>query len=144
LSAYYDSVLEPFDAPFTLEGRLAEPLKVWAGSALELTATADEYIDQWSPYLITVRLKNVAPADTGPTLYNVHLELLDRPADAPDWQALYVLAPGPGREASATALAPGETLVLNAIVMAGIGNSEITRMKLDALKSTVVFTGGST
>ena len=155
LSASFNGVLDPVDAPIQIEARSRDPLKVWGGSALEISVQADPTATRWAPYRVTVSLTNTTPPTTGPSVYNATLEALPRPADAPKGQARFVYAPGQPTSASKTVIKPGDRLALDLIVYPGIGTDidvpvgapvpedAVTEMLLDAANSSVVQTGGT-
>src|SRR5690606_18693 len=69
LSATYTGVLEPTGLPVTSTARTSTPVHVWGASALRMTVTADDRLDQYAPYRVRAELKNVADVP----LYNLRL-----------------------------------------------------------------------
>lgn len=155
LSASYSAVIDPVDADLRLEAGTSDPIKVWGGSALRMGVVVDPDADRWAPYRMRVSLTNTTPVATGPTIYNLVLEALNRPVDAPDAQARYHFSPVTPRSAKTAALAPGQDLVLDVIVYPGIGSDldvaagealpedYVTHMLTDLTQSAVVRTGGN-
>ena len=155
LSATYAGIIDPVDAELRLEASTRDPIKVWGGSALRMGVEVDPDADRWAPYRVRVSLTNTTPVTTGPTIYNLVLEALDRPADAPDAHARYRFSPAIERSIRTTALPPGGELVLDTIVYPGIGSDVdlpagaklpddyVTRMLTDLTQSAVVRTGGN-
>jgi hypothetical protein len=143
LTASYVGSLEPIGKPIRLEARTLSPLRVWGGNALRMTVTVDRCAVRNGPYRIDVALENVtdsSPVDAT-AVYNVEVEMLDRPADAPDWQALYsILDATPQRVAE---IAPGETFVASFTVFAALGNDDVTRLQLVPESSFIQRTGGN-
>ena len=73
LSAGYVGTLQPFGRSVALFAETAEPLKVWGGSALEMTVQADQFLTQYAPYRVRVGLRNVSDIP----VYNPSVELLE-------------------------------------------------------------------
>jgi flagellar hook assembly protein FlgD/PKD repeat protein/lysophospholipase L1-like esterase len=89
LSADYLGVVQPLDRPVHLRAIASNPLKVWGASALRTKIIVDNTAVRWAPYRVDVRIENRSPIP----IYNLQVEMLDQPADHPDWQADYVFAP---------------------------------------------------
>ena len=73
LSAGYTGTLQPFDRSVSLFAETAEPLKVWGGSALEMTVQADQFLTQYAPYRVRIGLRNVSDIP----VYNPSVELIE-------------------------------------------------------------------
>jgi hypothetical protein len=154
--ADYAGTLQPFGAQLNLIAHATEPLKVWAGSALELSVAADPVADRWMPYRVSTTLTNTTDPGTGPTVYNVHLALGERPSTAPPDHAKYLYAPETNKSGSWYAIAPGESVTLSAIVFPGIGSDMdaaaggrvpenlVRQMRLDLEESSLAQTSGVT
>jgi PKD repeat protein len=89
LAATYSSSLEPIGRPVQLAAATREPLKVWGGSALKLIVEVDDRAGRWAPYGISLTLENVSDI----SVYNAALEVLERPANAPEQWAEYFFSP---------------------------------------------------
>lgn len=61
------SVVEPFESSFTTD----KPIKVYAGSALKLTITAEDMVERGKDYKVTLRLTNVSDK----SIYNLSFGL---------------------------------------------------------------------
>jgi len=72
IAAHYAASLEPFGRTIRLEGRTAEPIKVWGASALRLVVDVDEEAFEGYPYTVMVKLENVSDVP----VYNPAVELL--------------------------------------------------------------------
>ncbi len=144
LAADYVGSLQPIDRPVRLRAVATNPLKVWGASALDTTITVDDYATRWAPYRVDVEIRNVS--DT--PVYNLQFQMSDRPADAPDWQAPYVFAPGYEERLYSTAALPpctgGQDCTFEAsyVVYPGLGNDEVPDLKVVTGQSFVQRTGG--
>jgi PKD repeat protein/flagellar hook assembly protein FlgD len=136
--AEYTGVLEPVGKPVRLEAQAQDALKIWGGSALEMIVTVDKCAVRLGPYHIDVELRNVT-ADV--PIYNAEVELLDRPRDAPSWQAMYTLAP-PKRQMT-PAIGPGASKVFEFVVYPALGRDDVRELELVEESSFIQRTGGS-
>ncbi len=76
LTASYTGTLDPVGASVNLSATTAEPLRVWGGSALEMTVTADDVAEAHHPYRVSLTLTNVTDGSSDPApVYNPVLEL---------------------------------------------------------------------
>ncbi len=76
LSAEYNSTLEPFEAPVSVQAALANPLKVWGKEAMTLKVRADEgKLHEGVPYHVFVGVENKSDVP----LYNVALTIEENP-----------------------------------------------------------------
>ena len=76
LSADYNSTLEPFEAPVSVQAALANPLKVWGKEAMTLKVRADEgKLHEGVPYHVYVGVENKSDVP----LYNVALTIEENP-----------------------------------------------------------------
>ena len=76
LSANYNSTLEPFNAPVSVQAALANPLKVWGKEAMTLKVKADEgKLHEGVPYHVYVGVENKSDVP----LYNVNLTIEEEP-----------------------------------------------------------------
>ncbi len=76
LSAQYNSTLEPFEAPVSVQAALANPLKVWGKEAMTLKVRADEgKLHEGVPYHVYVGVENKSDVP----LYNVALTIEENP-----------------------------------------------------------------
>ena len=145
LDAAYSSTLDPSGLPVYLRASTQEPLRVWAGAALRTRIVVDCSAVRWAPYQVDVEFENVTGAageqDAAP-VYNLQVELFDRPDDAPDEQALFFYGPGTETTQGVDVLEPGGRWTASFVVYAGIGNSEITRLTTNLRRSFVQRTGG--
>ncbi len=83
LSADYEAALEPFDAPFTAQAALAEPLRVWGREALKLKVEGDEQgLTEGVPWAFALGITNEANVP----LYNVELTIDEEPHANFDFQ----------------------------------------------------------
>jgi uncharacterized delta-60 repeat protein len=98
-SARYDATLRPFDEAFSVVAELAEPLKVWGGSALEMILDVDDSASARFPYRVRVGLENVADVP----VYNPGVELLE------DGRENYIYQPRQQLRHATDQVAPGET-----------------------------------
>ena len=57
LGATYGATLEPFGRSVSLRGVMEEPLKVWGGSALQLTVEVDDEVGNGYPFHVRVGLE---------------------------------------------------------------------------------------
>jgi len=76
LSANYNSTLEPFNAPVSVQAALANPLKVWGKEAMTLKVKADKgKLHEGVPYHVYVGVENKSDVP----LYNVNLTIEEEP-----------------------------------------------------------------
>ena len=76
LSADYESTLEPFEAPVSVQAALANPLKVWGKEAMTLKVQADKgKLHEGVPYHVYVGVENKSDVP----LYNVALTIEETP-----------------------------------------------------------------
>ncbi|MET7396462.1 PKD domain-containing protein [Dactylosporangium sp. NPDC005572] len=143
LHAAYSASLEPVGKPVRLQAATVSPLKVWGGSLLHMSVQVDSCAVRNGPYHVTIVLRNVSdPRDRDAArVYNAEVELLDRPSDAPDWQALYSLAP-PTRYTTAV-IEPGATMVSRFVVYPALGNDDVRHLRLIPESSFIQRTGGN-
>lgn len=99
LSARYSSTLAPFDSPIQIDATTAEPLKVWAGSALKMIVEADDDAGLHSPYRVRIGLENVADIP----VYNASIGM------NPAVHANFIYQPREIYDQSHDEIAPGET-----------------------------------
>lgn len=138
LSADYSTTVEPVARPLRLVARTQAPLKVWGASALDTTIRVDEKAVRWGPYAFDVEVHNRSDVP----VYNMQVEMLDREPDAPKEEALFFYAPGLDQVQGTGAIAPGDTWVAHYVVFAGLGNEEVTRLRVVLADSFVERTGG--
>jgi PKD repeat protein/lysophospholipase L1-like esterase len=138
LEAGYSATAPAVEEPVYLRARTQTPLKVWGASALKTKILVDEKATRWGPYAFEVAITNVS--DT--PVYNMQVEMLDREADAPEEEALFFYAPFPPQVQGTAEIAPGETWTAHYVVFAGLGNEEVTRMRVLLAQSFVERTGG--
>jgi PKD repeat protein len=114
LKATYTGRLDPNGRAVTIEAQTAKPLKVWGGSAVELTVETDDVAGRDHPFTVRVGMKNVADVP----VYNPAVEMkpdglegaILQPRQqlrfatgsikpgATNWAGPYILVPdGPGR-----------------------------------------------
>ncbi len=83
LSADYEAALQPFNAPFTAQAALAEPLRVWGREALKLKVEGDEQgLTEGVPWSFALGVTNEANVP----LYNVELAIDEEPHANFDFQ----------------------------------------------------------
>ena len=138
LSAVYSGSIEPIGQNVLLTATTQSSLQVWGASALRTTITADCKATRWGPYTITVTLKNVSDTD----VYNAQVELFDRPASQPKEDAEYFFAPGTSKVQSTGVIKAGESFTARYTVYAGLGNDQVTKLRLDLAGSFIAQTGG--
>jgi len=97
IAAHYGATLEPFGRSIKLDGRTAQPIKVWGGSALKLEVDVDDAALNGYPYKVFVKLKNVADVP----VYNPSVELLK------EGRVGYIEQPRQRREYGVRELLPG-------------------------------------
>jgi PKD domain/IPT/TIG domain len=100
LSANYNSTLEPFDAPVSVQAALANPLKVWGKEAMTLKVKADEgKLHEGVPYHVYVGVENKSDVP----LYNVNLTIEEEPHEH------FIFQPEQQFSEQVGELKPGET-----------------------------------
>src|SRR6185503_19831789 len=92
---------------------------------------------RWGPYAFEVAVTNVSDVP----VYNMQVEMLDREADAPEEEALFFYATFPPQVQGTAEIAPGDTWIAHYVVFAGLGNEEVTRLKVILAQSFVERTG---
>jgi hypothetical protein len=107
ITAHYGSILEPFGRSVTLEAKTAEPIKVWAGSALRLEADVDETARPLYPYTVYIKLTDVADVP----VYNPAVELLK------EGSVGYIEQPAQRRSFAVRELLPGQTHVFGPYII---------------------------
>jgi flagellar hook assembly protein FlgD len=127
-NASYAGSLEPFGDTVSILAVNEKPLHVWGGSALELTVNVDREATARYPFHAVVGLKNVADVP----VYNPTLQLLK------EGKENYIYQPRETLAQSAAALAPGETLEHDYILIPTVTGS------IDLTKSFVSKTAGNT
>ena len=155
LEADYSSTIDPIEQGIYLRAETQSPLHVWGASALKTTVVVDSQAVQWAPYAITIQVQNVSnQADgVGIPIYNMQVEMQNRPSDYPSTFAKYALAPEPGTRAADgqvqedAVIEPGQTFSAKYIVFPGIGESfpgtvDSTTYDLVPQDSFIVQTGG--
>jgi flagellar hook assembly protein FlgD/PKD repeat protein/lysophospholipase L1-like esterase len=125
-SASYSGLLQPIAVPVSLHAELAEPFKVWGGSALKMIVDTDGSAVAHEPYRLRVGLQNVADVP----VYNPSIELLKKD------KLNYIYQPRERLEQSADAIDPGETFWADYVLVPKISGTLV----LD--KSFVKKTGG--
>ena len=138
LAAEYSSSIDAIGQSVHLRARTREPLKVWGASALRTRILVDEKAVRWGPYAFDVEITNVSDVP----VYNMQVEMLDREANRPEREALFFYAPFPPQVQGTAEIPPGETWTAHYVVFAGLGNQEITRMRVVLEQSFVERTGG--
>ncbi|MGE5527305.1 MAG: PKD domain-containing protein [Methanosarcina sp.] len=138
LSADYSASLPPLEESVYLQARTREPLKVWGASALKTRILVDEKAVRWGPYAFDVEITNVSDVP----VYNMQVEMLDREADAPEENALFFYAPMPPQVQGTGRIEPKESWVAHYVVYPGLGNEEVTRLRVVLRESFVERTGG--
>ncbi|MET0559729.1 MAG: PKD domain-containing protein [Solirubrobacterales bacterium] len=138
LSADYSAYAEAIAQSVYLQARTRSPLKVWAASALRTKILVDEKATRWAPYGVDVAITNVADVP----VYNMQVEMLDREANAPADEALFFYAPAPPQVQGTAEIKPGETWTAHYVLFPGLGNEEVTRLRVVLEKSFVERTGG--
>src|SRR5207248_3523281 len=143
LNAAYTGSLEPIGQPVRLQATTANPLKVWGGSLLHMTVEVDSCAIRFGPYHSTVTLQNVSTPGSpdAASAYNTEVEFINRPPDAPSWQAVYSLAPP--TKYSTPAITPGSRMVSEFVVYPGLGNDDVHKLKLVPSESFIERTGGN-
>jgi len=152
IAVFYAGSLEPFGESIDLEGRTAEPIKVWGGSALRLEVDLDEDAGQGYPYTAFIKLKNVADVP----VYNPLIELqrdgrlgyIEQPRQRHSY-GLRELAPGATHTAGPFVFVPEEngSIDLAASVVrkvAGdvdLGGKIVTHKRSPSFEDTPKFTG---
>src|SRR5262249_25410716 len=86
---------------------------------------------------IEVLLQNVSDIP----VYNAEVNLLDRPADAPDWQATYSLVRP--KTLQVDVIPPGGTFLTHFVVYPALGNNDVTLLQLVPESSFVRRVGGN-
>ncbi|MGZ4790357.1 MAG: PKD domain-containing protein [Ilumatobacteraceae bacterium] len=138
LSAEYTGSVEPLGQSLHIVAQTKNQLHVWGASALQASIIVDCKAARWAPYNVEVQIKNVA--DTN--VYNLLVEMLDRPADQPDTDAQFFYAPMPPQTQGIGDLKPGSTFTADYTVFAGLGNDEVQKLKLVLENSFIAQTGG--
>ena len=138
LSAEYSSSIDEIEQSVFLRAQTQEPLKVWGASALRTRILVDEKAVRWGPYAFDVEITNVSDVP----VYNMQVEMLDREENRPEREALFFYAPFPPQVQGTPEIAAGETWTARYVVFAGLGNEEITRMRVVLERSFVERTGG--
>ncbi|UDY34892.1 PKD domain-containing protein [Dermatobacter hominis] len=139
LSASYSGIVDPIGKPVFLQALTPTPLKVWGGSAVKMIVEVDDKIHRWGPYEIWVTLENVSDID----IYNAEVELKDRPPDAPEWQAEYLIDPLADLTSFTPKLPAHGRFTAKYTVFAGVGNDEVQNLKLVLSQSFIQRTGGN-
>ncbi len=138
LEAAYSARAPAVEESVYLRARTQEPLHVWGAEALKTRILVDEEATRWGPYAFDVEVHNVS--DT--PVYNMQVEMLDREAGASDEEAQFVYAPFPSQVQGTDEIAPGGTWTAHYVVFPGLGNAEVTRLRVVLEKSFVERTGG--
>ncbi|WP_170179170.1 LamG-like jellyroll fold domain-containing protein [Solirubrobacter pauli] len=97
--ARYTGTLKPIDLPVVLEARLADPIRVYGGSAMQIAVSADDTFTDRYPGHVRVGIRNVSPV----TISNAALVIPTEGAQG------YVPQPRQMRSWTAASIAPGET-----------------------------------
>jgi PKD repeat protein len=125
----YSGLLEPLEVPVYLRAQVdpSAPLKVWAGSALEMIVDAEDQLTQYHPYRVRIGLHNVSD---GP-VYNPTIELLET------GRVGYIYQPAETLERGVPVVAAGDTFWTEYVLMPWIPGGDLL---LD--QSFVLHTGG--
>lgn len=138
LEASYQSGLDPTGVPVRLLARTEEPVHVWGASAIDMEIAVSKFARRWGPYAFEVRVKNVSDVP----IYNMQIEMLDKPDGRPNTEADFFYAPVPAQVQGTAEIPPGQTFKTRFVVYAGIGNSQVTEMMAWLPESFVERTGG--
>jgi flagellar hook assembly protein FlgD/PKD repeat protein/lysophospholipase L1-like esterase len=125
-SASYSGLLQPIAVPVSLRAQLAEPFKVWGGSALKMIVDADGAAVAHEPYRLRVGLRNVADVP----VYNPSIELFKQ------GKLNYIYQPRERLEQGAKEVAPGDTFWADFVLVPRISGTLVLE------KSFVKKTGG--
>ena len=125
----YSGLLDPLAVPVYLRAQVdpSAPLKVWAGSALEMIVDAEDQLTQYHPYRVRIGLHNVSD---GP-VYNPTIELLET------GRVGYIYQPAETLERGVPVVAAGDTFWTEYVLMPWIPGGNLL---LD--QSFVLHTGG--
>ncbi|MCW2608596.1 MAG: hypothetical protein JWO60_3289, partial [Frankiales bacterium] len=126
-STSYSALLQPFDEPVELRAQVAQPLKVWGGSALKVLVDAEDQVLAGYPYTVRVGLQNVADVP----VYNASVEYLLKD------KVNYIYQPRESLLEETAQLDPGEVFWNDALLVPTISGS----LFLD--RSYVARTGGT-
>jgi len=136
LDAEYSGSVEPIGQAIRIVANSREPLHVWGGSALKMIVSAQCTAHRFGRYEVDIELRNVSDAP----VYNVSLDLRDRPADAPDWQARYFRLHSAAQQFDM--IAANDSVTAKFVVYPGLGNEQKPDMKVVTENSFIRQTGG--
>jgi uncharacterized repeat protein (TIGR01451 family) len=126
LVANYTGTLDPTGSAIALEGALAQPLRVWGASALEMVVDVDDSTHAAYPFVTRVGLKNVSDTPA----YNVGLAL------RADGKQGYIYQPQERLTRTTNVLGAGQTFWSEFILVPASDKA------IDLAQSFVVKTGG--